>query len=136
MRQRQHLFHVVRKWRRSPVTTRASHALGYSAFLPAALTLAHLALAISASLAFTAGLIRRSAFLMALGEETGPLTFAHLAFAAALIAALPAALKRLALFIGAIPLALAHLALAAAEIFARATADIVRFPPVVAAGVE
>jgi hypothetical protein len=40
---------------------------GYNAFFPSAFTFAHLALAIAASLALTAGLIRRAAFLAAFG---------------------------------------------------------------------
>ena len=87
--------------------------------------MAHLALAIAASFAFTAALTRR------LGLAAGvtlPLALAHLAFAAATIAALPAALKRLLPFLAAppLPLTLAHLALAAAAIFARAAADMRR----------
>jgi len=39
----------------------------YKVFFPSAFTFAHLALAIAASLAFTAALIRRSAFLAAFG---------------------------------------------------------------------
>jgi len=42
-------------------------ATGYSVFFPSAFAFAHLALAIAASLAFTAGLARRSAFLAAFG---------------------------------------------------------------------
>ncbi len=74
----------------------------YNVFFPSAFTFAHLALAAAASLALTAGLLRRSFFLAAF-------TFAHLAFVAAMMAALPAALnRRLPLF--AFPLTLAHLA--------------------------
>jgi hypothetical protein len=46
-------------------------------------------------LALTTGLLCRSFFLVALGVVVVPFTFAHLAFVAAMIAALPAALKRL-----------------------------------------
>ena len=95
--------------------------------------MAHLALAISASLALTAGLILRSAFLAAFGVTSVPFTLAHLAFVAAIMAALPAALNRLLPFFGAleafatVPLILAHLALAPAAILARAAADMRRF---------
>jgi hypothetical protein len=61
----------------------------YNVFFPAALAFAHLALAIAASLALTAGLVRRSAFLAAFGA--GPLTLAHLALAPAAIRARAAA---------------------------------------------
>ena len=50
----------------------------YSAFLPAALALAHLARAAAAIRALAAGLIRRLGCDTGLGA--GPRTFAHLAF--------------------------------------------------------
>jgi hypothetical protein len=56
-------------------------------------------LAAAASLALTAGLLRRS-FLAGLGVADVPLTFAHRALPAALMAALPAALIRLLPFLG------------------------------------
>jgi hypothetical protein len=105
--------------------------------LPAALAFLHLARAIAANLAFPAPLERRTAFWAALGAPAAPLDLAHrahLAFVAAIMAALPAALKcRLALFAGleaisAVPLTLAHLARAAAAIFARWDADMVLRP--------
>ena len=108
----------------------------YNVFFPSAFTLAHLALAIAASLALTAGLIRRSAFLPVFGVARVPLTLAHLAFVAAIMAALPAALNRLLRFLGAVPLILAHLARAPAAILARAAADMRRFFGAFAAGEE
>jgi hypothetical protein len=99
----------------------------YSVDFPAAFTLAHLARAISASLAFTAGLIRRSAFLAAFGVARFPFALAHLAFAPAMMAALPAALNRRLPVFGPVALILAHLALAAAAIRARPAADMWRF---------
>ena len=99
----------------------------YSLFFPSARTLAHLALAAAASLALTAGLLRRSFFLAAF-------TFAHLAFVPAIMAALPAALNRLLPFLARfdalapVPLTLAHLACCAAAILARTAADRRRRP--------
>lgn len=58
---------------------------------PSARTLAHLALAAAASLALTAGLLRRSFFLAAFGVAVSPLTSAHLACWAAAILARTAA---------------------------------------------
>ena len=104
----------------------------YNLVFPAALALAHLVRAAAASLALTAGLLRRSAFLAAFGVTVAPLTLAHLAFVAAIIAALPAALNRLLPFflalaaVAAVPWTLAHLALAPAAILARAPADMRR----------
>ena len=49
------------------ITDALRNLAGYSVFFPSAFTFAHLALAIAASLALTAGLIRRSAFLAAFG---------------------------------------------------------------------
>ena len=66
----------------------------YRLVLPAALTFAHRARAAAASLALTAGLLRRSRFFRVFGAIVVPFTLAHLAFAAALMAALPAALIR------------------------------------------
>ncbi|MGA2175479.1 MAG: hypothetical protein ABSH38_10905 [Verrucomicrobiota bacterium] len=100
--------------------------------MPAALAAAHRARAAAASLALTAGLLRRSAFLAACGVTGVPLTLAHLAFVAAIMAALPAALNRLLPFFAGLkaaaflPLTLAHLALAPAAILARAAADMRR----------
>ena len=71
------------------------HSKPYSLVFPAALTLAHLARAAAASLALTAGLLRRSFFLAAFGAAVVPLILAHLAFVPAMMAALPAALNRL-----------------------------------------
>ena len=79
----------------------------YNVFFPSAFTFAHLALAAAASLALTAGLLRRSLFLAAFG-------FAAVLFFATLEALAP------------FPLILAHLALAAAAILARAAADMRR----------
>jgi hypothetical protein len=67
----------------------------YSVFFPSAFAFAHLALAAAASLALTPGLLRRSFFLTVFGVVVAPLTRAHLAFVAAIMAALPAALNRL-----------------------------------------
>ncbi len=75
----------------------------YNVFFPSALTLAHLALAIAASRAFTAGLIRRSGFLATFGAALAPFTLAHLALAAAAILARPAA--DMWRFFGAVPAA-------------------------------
>ncbi len=114
----------------------------YNAFFPCAFAFAHLALATAASLALTAGLIRRSVFLAAFGVALVPFTLAHRAFAAALIAALPAALNRLLPFFSAleafdaVPLIFAHLALAPAAILARAAADMRRLLGALAAGGE
>ncbi len=69
----------------------------YKVFCPSALTFAHLALAAAASLALTAGLLRRSFFLAAVN-------FAHLALVPAMIAALPAALNRLLPFLAGLDL--------------------------------
>lgn len=97
--------------------------------------MAHLARAAAASLALTAGLLRRSAFLTAFDVTFVPFTLAHLAFVAAMIAALPAALNRLLPFfagleaVAPVPLTLAHLALAPAAILARAAADMRRRLP-------
>ncbi len=66
----------------------------YRLVFPAALTFAHLARAAAASLALTAGLLRRSRFFRVFGAIAVSFTLAHLAFAAALMAALPAALIR------------------------------------------
>jgi len=96
--------------------SRLPMASPYSVVLPAAFTLAHLALAAAASLALTAGLLRRSFFLAAF-------TLAHLAFVPAIMAALPAALNRFLPFL-AFPLTLAHLARCAAAILARTAADL------------
>ncbi len=71
----------------------------YSAVFPAALTFAHLALAIAASYAFTAGLTFLF-FFAPCGLPAALFTLAHLAFAAALMAALPAALNRRLPFLG------------------------------------
>ena len=88
------------------------HSKPYSLVFPAALTLAHLARAAAASLALTAGLLRRSFFLETLGVAVVPFTLAHLAFVAAIMAALPAALNRLLPFLAslesAFPLILAQ----------------------------
>ena len=81
----------------------------YSLFFPSARTLAHLALAAAASLALTAGLLRRSFFLAAF-------TFAHLAFVPAIMARFDA--------LAPVPLTLAHLARCAAAILARTAADL------------
>ena len=70
-------------------------ALGHSVFFPSAFAFAHRALAAAASLALTAGLLRRSFFLAAFGAAVVPLILAHLAFVPAMMAALPAALNRL-----------------------------------------
>ena len=105
----------------------------YNVFFPSAFTFAHLALAAAASLALTAGLLRRSFFLATFDVTAVPFTLAHLAFVAAMMAALPAALNRLLPFlagleaVAALPLILAHLALAPAAILARAAADMRRF---------
>ena len=84
----------------------------YRLVFPAALTFAHLARAAAASLALTAGLLRRSLFFCSFAVTVVPFTLAHLAFAAALIAALPAALNRLLPFLAglesAFPLILAQ----------------------------
>lgn len=94
--------------------------------------MAHLARAAAASLALTAGLLRRSLFLAAFGLLGVPLTLAHLAFVAAMMATLPAALSRLLPFLGGlasvapVPLILAQRALAAAAIRARTAADLRR----------
>jgi hypothetical protein len=80
----------------------------YNVDFPEALTLAHRARAISPSRALTAGLMRRSFFLEI--------------FSAGAVA-----------FFGAVPLTLAQRARAAAPIFARAAADIARFPVVTGA---
>lgn len=79
----------------------------------------------AASLAFTAGLTFLR-FLAGFGAAAAPLTLAHLALVAATIAALPAALRRLLAFFGAVPLTLAQRALAPAAIRARAAADMRR----------
>jgi len=105
----------------------------YNVFFPSPFTFAHLALAAAASLALTAGLLRRSFFLATFDVTAVPFTLAHLAFVAAMMAALPAALNRLLPFlagleaVAALPLILAHLALAPAAILARAAADMRRF---------
>ena len=84
----------------------------YRLVFPAALTFAHLARAAAASLARTAGLLRRSAFLTAFAVTFVPFTLAQRAFAPAIMAALPAALNRLLLFLAglesAFPLILAQ----------------------------
>jgi len=80
----------IERCQRSPI---------YSVVFPSALALAHLALAAAASLALTAGLLRRSFFLAA-------------GFA----------------FFPALPLYLAHLARAAAAMARRPAADILRLP--------
>jgi hypothetical protein len=104
----------------------------YSLVCPAALALAHLARAAAASLALTAGLLRRSPFFAGFGVTVAPLSLAHLAFAPAMMAALPAALNRLLPFFAGLaawrpfPLTLAHLALAPAAILARPPAEIRR----------
>ena len=54
----------------------------YSVVFPAALTLAHLARAAAASLALTAGLLRRSRFLVAFGVAALPFALAHRIFRA------------------------------------------------------
>ena len=71
----------------------------YRLVFPAALTFAHLARVASASLALTAGLLSRSFFLATLGVVVVSFSLAHLALAAALMAALPAALNRLLPFL-------------------------------------
>jgi hypothetical protein len=102
----------------------------YKVVFPAALTLAHLALAAAASLALTAGLLRRSSFLATFGVAVSPLNLAHLALVPAIIAALPAALNRLLPFfagraaVASVPLILAHLACWATAILARTAADL------------
>jgi len=63
----------------------------YKVVFPSALTLAHLALAAAASLALTAGLLRRSFFLATFGVAVSPLALAHLACWAAAILARTAA---------------------------------------------
>jgi len=63
----------------------------YKVVFPSALTFAHLALAAAASLAPTAGLLRRSFFLATFGVAVSPLTLAHLACWAAAILARTAA---------------------------------------------
>lgn len=119
------------------VPARAQHgsvSRCYNDFFPSAFTFAHLALAMAASLALTAGLILRSDFLAALGAPLDALTLAHRALVAATMAALPAALNRLLPFfaalepLSAVRLTLAHLARAPAAILARAAADMRRFP--------
>ena len=101
----------------------------YNFVFPSALAFAHLSLAAALSLDLVAGLLRRS-FLAGLGVADVPLTFAHLALPAALIAALPAALIRLLPLlaglkaVAASPLILAHLACCAAAILARTAADL------------
>jgi hypothetical protein len=67
------------------ITDSLRNLAGYNVFFPAAFTFAHLALAIAASLALTAGLIRRSAFLAGFGVARVALTLAHRALAAAAI---------------------------------------------------
>lgn len=65
--------------------------LVYRVVLPAAFAFAHLALAAAASLALTAGLLRRSALLPGFAFFAAlPLYLAHLALAAAAMAARPA----------------------------------------------
>jgi hypothetical protein len=102
----------------------------YSDFFPSALTFAHLARAAAASLALTAGLLRRSRFLAAFGAAAVPFTLAHLAFVPAMMAALPAALNRLLPFFAgldfAIFLNLAQRALTAAIIRALPARDMRR----------
>ena len=71
----------------------------YNVFFPSPFTFAHLALAAAASLALTAGLLRRSFFLVTFDVTAVPFTLAHLAFVAAMMAALPAALNRLLPFL-------------------------------------
>jgi len=112
------LFKPPKRPKRLPGRVAARGGWIYSAFLPAAFTIAHLALAAAASLALTAGLLRRSFFLAAL-------TFAHLALVPAIMAALPAALNRFLPFF-ALPLILAQRALAAAAILARTAAELRR----------
>ena len=84
----------------------------YRLVFPAALTFAHLARAADASLALTAGLLRRSAFSAVFAVTFVPFTLAHRAFAPAIMAALPAALNRLLRFLAglesAFPLILAQ----------------------------
>jgi hypothetical protein len=110
-----------------------SLTISYNVFFPSAFTFAHLALAIAASLALTAGLILRSAFLPAFGVTWAAFTLAHRAFVAATMAALPAALNCLLPIrgvleaFGVLPLIRAHRALAPAAILARAAADMRRF---------
>jgi len=58
------------------------HLHGYRLFFPSALTLAHLARAAAASLALTAGLLRRSFFLGGLGVALVPFNFANRIFRA------------------------------------------------------
>jgi hypothetical protein len=105
----------------------------YNPFFPAAFTLAQRARAAAASLALTAGLLRRSFFLAAFGVASLRFTRTHLAFVPVIMAALPAALNRLFSFlvgseaVTEVPLTLAHLALAPAAILARAAADMRRF---------
>ena len=102
----------------------------YKVVFPSAHTPAHLALAAAASLALTAGLLRRSFFWATFGVAVSPLALAHLALVPAIIAALPAALNRLLPFfagwaaVASVPLILAHLACWAAAILARTAADL------------
>jgi hypothetical protein len=63
-------------WSLSPAMTNYSP---YNVFFPSGLTFAHLAFAAAASLAFTAGLLRRSFFLAGLGVTFVPFTLVHLA---------------------------------------------------------
>lgn len=109
-----------------PVSKSRRRAAYYSAFFPSAFTFAHLALAIAASLAFTAALTLRTAFLAGFF-----LALAQRAFTAAIMAALPFALSlRLPVLAGFPARTLAHRALAAAAILARPAADIrPRRPP-------
>jgi len=76
----------LRSWLAIPASSEL-----YKVVFPSALTLAHLALAAAASLALTAGLLRRSLFLAAFGVAVSPLTLAHLACWAAAILARTAA---------------------------------------------
>jgi hypothetical protein len=73
----------------------------HSARFPAAFALAHLARAAAASLALTAGLLRRSLFLVGFCVVALPFTLAHLARCAAAILALLARDMRRRRFLGA-----------------------------------
>ena len=93
----------------------------------------------AASLALTSGLVRRSDFLAAFAVAAVPLTLAHRALVAAIMAARPAALNRLLCFLAGLAAArfhLAHRALAPAAILARAAADMRRRPALKGTGLS
>src|ERR1700678_2043439 len=102
----------------------------YSVVFPSAFTLAQRALAAAASLALTAGLLRRSFFLTSFGVAVAPLTLAQRALAPAMMAARPAALNRRLPFLASLDLkfllTLAQRALTAAIIRALPARDMRR----------